>query len=241
MKKAKKTFRRLILLLPVNILLLLYLSLTYYYSRTFSLNTWINGIYCTGKSIEEVNILLLENTVLPEIMITDMEGNTECISLDNMDCRMDYTVRIRQYIKAQNPFLWMIRFFSSENVTLSPMILYDEEALAEKIEELAVIQRGKSAGAARVEIVKSDEGYVLEENLSGVPDVKRITEYLMQEIGEGHAAITLSEEYYEDRSPTDAMKETFALWEKIEAVQDCGIIYDMGDAQVAVDRAVVAD
>lgn len=241
MKKSKKRFKRLILLLPVNALLLLYLSLTYYYSRTFSLNTWINGIYCTGKSVEEVNTLLLADTVLPEIIITDMEGNAESISLDNMDCRMDYTVRIREYISGQNPFSWVVRLFTAENATISPMILYDEEALLEKFDELAVIEKGKKAGKAKVEIVKSDAGYELEENLSGVPDVKAITEYLQQEIGEGHVQITLSEEFYEDRSPTDAMKETLALWEKVDALQDCGIIYDMGDAQVAVDRAVVAD
>lgn len=241
MKRAKKSFRVLILLLPVNVLLLLYLSLTYYYSRTFSLNTWINGIYCTGRSVEEVNILLLEDSVLPEIIITDMDGNVESISLDNMDCRMDYTVRIRQYIGGQNPFSWVIRLFSAENATISPMILYDEEALTEKIEKLSVIQRGKKAGAPKVEIVKSEAGYVLEENLYEVPDVKEITRYLLQEIGEGHVQITLSEEYYEDRPLTDAMKETLALWEKVDDLQDCGIIYDMGDAQVAVDRAVVAD
>ena len=33
----------------------MYLGLSRYYSSGFSYGTWINGVYCTGKSINEIN------------------------------------------------------------------------------------------------------------------------------------------------------------------------------------------
>lgn len=32
-----------------------YLGLAVYYHNAFTYGTWINGIYCTGRSIQEVN------------------------------------------------------------------------------------------------------------------------------------------------------------------------------------------
>ncbi len=33
----------------------MYLGLSNYYKDRFGYNTWINGVYCTGKSLNEVN------------------------------------------------------------------------------------------------------------------------------------------------------------------------------------------
>lgn len=53
----KKTTKRLVLAVLLFLLLLLtgYFILAFYYREGFSVNTWINGVYCTGKTVEEVN------------------------------------------------------------------------------------------------------------------------------------------------------------------------------------------
>ena len=53
----KRILRFLTIFLLSGILLGLggLLALTLYYRNNFPVNTWINGVYCTGKSIEQVN------------------------------------------------------------------------------------------------------------------------------------------------------------------------------------------
>ena len=78
----KKTTKRLVLAVLLFLLLLLtgYFILAFYYREGFSVNTWINGVYCTGKTVEEVNSELLLRTEAPNIVIVDREG-TEYQSL----------------------------------------------------------------------------------------------------------------------------------------------------------------
>ena len=52
-----------------------YVSLTLYYRERFVSGTWINGIYCTGLTPEEVETRLLEGT----------EPYTLTIHLENQD------------------------------------------------------------------------------------------------------------------------------------------------------------
>ena len=63
----KKTTKRLVLAVLLFLLLLLtgYFILAFYYREGFSVNTWINGVYCTGKTVEEVNSELLLRTEAP--------------------------------------------------------------------------------------------------------------------------------------------------------------------------------
>ena len=46
-----------------------YLLIAFYYRNSFSFNTWINGVYCTGKTVEEVNTELLAKTEYHQITI----------------------------------------------------------------------------------------------------------------------------------------------------------------------------
>ena len=64
----KKWVRVLMLILLCGFAVILSggLALGMYYQSNFPVNTWINGIYCTGKSIEEVN-----GNVLSSVMNRD--------------------------------------------------------------------------------------------------------------------------------------------------------------------------
>lgn len=241
MEKTGKPSVWLILGIPIILLGILYLLLTAYYSGTFSLGTWINGVYCTGKSVEEVNQLLLADTILPEFQVTDQDGRTQKISLEKVECRIDYTLHLEQFMKQQNPFLWIARLLTGKNYTVQPSVSYNPEELVVQLEKLSVVKEGRAAKSPEVRIEKTKEGYVLFENLKNVPDADKIITHLLTEIEEGNQNIEISTDCYIEREPTAAMKETISLWEKVDALQSCNIVYDMGDVQVPIDASVVAD
>ena len=71
MKTGKKMRRAVILL--ILLCAGAYLGIAFYYMDGFSLGTWINGVYCTGKSVEEVNEELISR--LPEM---EQIGRASC-------------------------------------------------------------------------------------------------------------------------------------------------------------------
>ena len=73
-----------VLLLCLLLLFLGYCAIAFYYQNGLSVNTWINGIYCTGKSIEEINSELLRNAKAPVITIVGEGGIQDKIDL--ADC-----------------------------------------------------------------------------------------------------------------------------------------------------------
>ena len=58
---------------------------------SLGMGTWINGVYCTGKTVEEVNSELLLRTEAPNIVIVDREGTEYTISLAEADYQADYS------------------------------------------------------------------------------------------------------------------------------------------------------
>lgn len=96
----KKTTKRLVLAVLLFLLLLLtgYFILAFYYREGFSVNTWINGVYCTGKTVEEVNSELLLRTEAPNIVIVDREGTEYTISLAEADYQADYSNVLESYL-----------------------------------------------------------------------------------------------------------------------------------------------
>ena len=72
----KKVFKRAFIGVTAIIVLLaaLYFALGLYYMGGFPCFTWINGIYCTGKSVSEVNAELLESSPYDGIAIMDKSG-----------------------------------------------------------------------------------------------------------------------------------------------------------------------
>lgn len=65
---------------------------------------------------------------------------------------------------------------------------------------------------------------------------------IVRAVEESRSEVSLTEEgCYHDLELTARMKDTLALWEKVNAFQQCGIVYQMGEEQVPVDAAVVCD
>lgn len=70
-KKNRNYYCRILFLLAVS-----YIGLAEYYKNGFSYGTWINGVYCTGKTVEEVNEELLKSCAYEGLTIYDAKGES---------------------------------------------------------------------------------------------------------------------------------------------------------------------
>lgn len=234
----------------------MYLGLSWYYVDEFSYNTWINGIYCTGKSVEEVNQELQQAYVYAGLAIRDDEGNSYLIAADTIGCRFDFRESLEIYKSKENPYLWVDHLFqANQEKKILPVIHYEEAALRKEVKGLPIMEEvtagdGKTARAdgglirsdRTVKIEKTPTGYQLINEREHVLDPEKAYEVIVKALEQLETETDLRQAgCYEDLPLTDHMKQELALWPRIRAFQDCKIVYQMGEDLVPVDASVVCD
>jgi len=217
-------------------ILLAYFFLAFYYKDGFCLNTWINGVYCTGKTVEEINAELLDRIEAPIITITDNMNRTYFLDLAKVGYTVDYRSALEGYVKKQNSLLWIDNVTFHPKHEILPEIFYDEEILRTAFEELECVRKEKERLPKYAIMRDGAEGYLLYDGLSNRLDVEKAFAVLQECIAGGMNMLDLNGMYcYYDIPLTDAQKEIAQLWEKVEAFQNCDLVYDMGEEEVVLD------
>lgn len=218
-----------------------YFGLARYYADGFSYGTWINGIYCTGKSVEEVNNELLGQFQTESFKLT-IEGVTEEIPLEKIAYALDYEESLRLFKERQNPKLWILNVGGSgREKEIKPAASYDRELLSEAVKSLPAVKKQTQVSAGKVEMLKTERGYLLINEKEHVLDEGKLLENVETALQEGSFEAAAGEECYVNLPLTNAEQETIRLWEKVEAFQDCKIRYDLGDTILPIDASVVCD
>lgn len=221
----------------------MYLGLVYYYKDGFSYGTWINGIYCTGKSVNEVNDELLNECHYEGLTVTDSSGKSYTILPEEVGLCFDYQDALGAFLQNQNAYLWI------DNLTgpagkkqLEPSITYDQEAFWAAVDAIIPNDAKKKDEDRVVEVQKGDEGYYLLNERTHVLDIEKARK-LIQDAFEGlQTDLDLEAEgCYIDLPLTPQMHESIDLWKKLEAYQDCKIVYSFGEEQVPIDGSVVSN
>ena len=168
--------------------IVVYMLLTWHYKNTFVVNTWINGVYCTGKTIDEINSELLSTTKAPNVAIKDKDGNLWELDLKDIGYSLDYTISLEAYVNNQNPWLWFENAIEKKNNTVYPVFTYDEALLLKYWEGLPFVKEEKNKPMT-VAIEWTENGYVLENNLTGRLDLGKCFEVLKDSINDHKTTI----------------------------------------------------
>ena len=219
-----------------------YILLAFYYRDGFSLNTWINGVYCTGKTVEEVNAELLSQIEAPIVMVTDNDGHVHEFDLAEMDYAVDYLTSLKQFKEAQNPFFWIDNLTFHKNHEVQPVISFDEALLKERFYNLETVIREQQKLTDYIIACNPKSGYQLYDGLSHRMDVDKAFGLLCDSIRSGVYNINLNElDCYYDIPLSQEQKQLTVLWEKIDAFQKCDIVYDMGDTLIEFTPEIMAE
>lgn len=220
----------------------MYLGLSKYYGEGFSYGTWINGIYCTGKSINEVNGELLKQCDYEGLTIVDGDGKSYTILPDEVGLTYSYKEALDLFLEKQNPYLWIDNLLSTNKYKeLAPVVHYDKAAYQQKIEGLPFFT-GREDSKRRIAIEKGSEGYYLVNERVHVMDQTLAKQMILEAFEAFQTEINLEEAgCYRDLELDREMEETLNLWNKLSAYQDCKIVYLFGEEQVPVDAGVVCN
>lgn len=218
-----------------------YFAVVYFYKEVFLINTWINGVYCTGKSVEEVNTELLLLTKAPFLTIINQQGEKGLINMAEVGYKEDFTNSLQVQKKNQNPWLWPLELLDINNIQILPERTWDETALKSKINELDIVKK-EIPDVLKVRIIKGDSGYELSDNLHQVLQTDLLAEYVDNCFRNGETVSYLEKSNaYRDIEATTKQKETRLQWQKLQEFLNCGIVYDMGAEKIPIDVRIASD
>lgn len=217
-----------------------YLAIVYFYKDVFMVNTWINGIYCTGKTVEEVNTELLLQTKAPFISIISPGGDREVINMAEMSYHVDYEESLQAQKKNQNVWKWPLYVLKKKDIKILPKRTWNEESLKQKICSLEFVQK-EVPESLQVKIIMGEQGYELFDNLYHVLQPELLAEYVNTSFKNGEYTVEMEKSgAYVDVEPTSEQMETRRLWDRLLKFLDCGIVYDMGAEKISLTKEVTS-
>ena len=250
-KKRQNAHKRVasVLLCLLGLLVAGYLAIGFYYLDGFSFGTWVNGLYCTGKSVEVMSEELLNQYNGSEVLVLlykEGEKVQEKIPLTEEMVQADFTAPLQVLLAKQNPLLWGENLLpvgnQGRNRTMQPQLTVNDEQLTQAFEQLPEVQQERSAFHGLF-LEKTSEGYQLVDTTTQILDVEKADRLILQSLQQGQTVIDLTQsEAYYDLPETEETESLRRLWEQVNTFQNsCGIIYDMGDIQIPLDAAVVCN
>ncbi len=205
------------------------LGLALYYRNHFPVNTWINGVYCTGKTMEQVNLALSEQTEVPVVSVAGADGQLWQLDLSQAAGRADYLGALRGYLRENASLFWARNLESPKRERLEPTgYRYERALLQELFEQLEPVRQARQSKPG-VTLEYTKQGYVLRDGNTDRLKPEEAFAYLENCLGAGETYVDLAAGgCYETLEDSGADLKQREIWEKLQAFFAQEIVYDMG-------------
>lgn len=235
MKKFAKVFCILILVC-VLFASLVYLGLAYYYRDGFSYGTYINGVYCTGKSVDEVADILNAEYDGAEAVV-HYGDKAYKIKLADIDYVFDYASPVSAFRDMQNPYLWPRNLLTSDSKQIMyPAASYDADSLRAIFDEWQIASDDLPYS---VTLELTDEGYVIRDGKSEATDVSAAFDKIATELAGGMPDITIDDCKIAPIYTAEELR-LFDMYKSIDAFQNKAVAYQFGSEKKVFDKSELA-
>lgn len=239
----KKIIRISIICLAVVFALLVaaYIGISIYYTNHFSYNTWINGFYCTGLTADEALALVSSDDFVPSLSVVDYEGNEYFLDMSNVEYSYDYGTSVNELLTEQSPFAWPASFNNAKEYTIIPVFTVVEDDLNEAFRQVEFIAEEINRKAEYILYYSEDEKcYSYINNLEHRLDYKLAFDDLYVNVVGGNNTLVIDEDkYYINYEPDNIQTKTMERFNRIDAYQNCDLVFDMGEEQITFDPSLV--
>ncbi|MCR5402500.1 MAG: L,D-transpeptidase [Butyrivibrio sp.] len=202
-----------------------------YYQGGFPCFTWVNGVYCTGKTVAMVNQELIKKEPYTGIALIDKSGASLYISAEDAGYSKDYTYALTDFLKTRNPMAWGLYAFDDTVYHVEPTIVIDGDKVNKLISQWEIFEEPNDVPCR---ISKTADGYVLENPTVTVPVEEKIAERVSSAIQSGVTVIDLAsyDDCYKDVNLSSGEKKKMDLFAKINSLQKMSVTYTVGDDEV---------
>ena len=171
------------------------------------------------KTPEEINEELLKNKHIDTFTIIDKEGKVETIKLENIGYSYSYLESLKEICEKQNSLFWLARIDETVDFDIDPSGSYDANKFERVFNDLQLIKTASDKNNLKVEIKKTQEGYVLIDTTKNLIDQTKCKAVIEEALKSGEHEVNLLDEVcYNAFDYTSQMRETLELYNQIDEV-----------------------
>jgi len=218
----------------VALIFFAYIGISIYYTKHFAYNTWINGYYCTGLTSEEALALVSSDDVVPTVTVVNYDGTEYLLDMSEVEFSYEYGSTVEDLLGAQTAFTWPEAFNNPRELRVNPIFTIAEKDLRKTFEALDFVAEEINRKPDYKISYSAIEGkYIYTDNLVHRFDYDKAFNDLYTAVMSGKNILVIDENlYYKDYEPDDKQLATMAKYERIDAYQNCDLVYDMGAEKI---------
>ena len=165
--KSKKLFWWLISAGVILVLAIGYFATSLFYSTKFLMRTSVNGIDCTGKTMQEVETIIQKQVEGYVLNIETIQLGTEKIKGTDIDIKYKGYEQIQEAFDEQNSYLWPKALFISNQIKAEIIFEYNKEKLDAAIMALECQKTENQTAPVSATVVYKDNAFVIQEETYG--------------------------------------------------------------------------
>ena len=223
-----------------GLLLLTYLAVSFYFMNRFLPNTWIYGVYATGRSADAVAAEANANIRYPDIRIVWADGSESVIDPSSVDLNVDLSKGVYNIKARENAFLWPKAFFTSVYIGDEIEISYNSDKLRAEFEKLDGVLKEKNDTPVYKIVFDPETGYGVFDNHEGRINLDKVLAVLNQKLSEGTTLLVLDDSFYIDEPYSNEEKALQSEWEELSDYLTTDLVYDMGAEKIVFDSSVMS-
>jgi len=236
--KHKKLITWLSIIL--GLIVFIYVAVSFYFMDRFLPNTWIYGVYATGRSAEAVAAEANAGVRYPDIRIRWTDGSESVIDPASVDFNVDLSKGVYNIKARENAFLWPKAMLHSVYVGDEMVISYNSDKLRSEFEKLDVVRKEKEDTPVYKIVFDPVTGYGISDNHCGRINLDKVLAVLNQKLSEGTTLLILDDTFYLDEPYSNEEKALQAEWDELSGFLTTDLVYDMGAEKISFDPSVMS-
>ncbi|MBR5115504.1 MAG: L,D-transpeptidase family protein [Lachnospiraceae bacterium] len=219
-----------------------YLVMAHLYDGRFGFGTWVNEVYATGLTPEEVAQILdakLEsNKKLPTgVMLIGRNDKRLTIPNEDLSMQVSFDTSAKKLYKSQNPITWLKSITTGVHYEINPVTTFDLSALETAVDNWEIF-RVSEEDATHIE--KTENGYELVKHVGEMPVKDAIIETAAEKISGGEYFVSPDTDgkCYREYTESEGDRAVEATYQALQDTHLEGLSYQIGESTCALDADI---
>lgn len=220
------------------VVLVVFFTIANSYRGRFLNHTVINGVNCSGKTVEEANNALNEQVKNYSLTLKEREDVSETITGKEISLTYEDQGEVQKLLDDVSPYSWIASLFKKTELTTGLNLNYDEAALEESLKNLRAFNPAYEQAPTDACLVQGDGVFTIQKESQGYKlDKDKVVKAIDQAIQSGETELDLDQSgCYEEPSVYSDDKELQNQLNKVNGYLNAKITYDFEDRTIPVEK-----
>ena len=215
----------------------IYLGATIFFVNRFYPGSTINCVNVSGKTVEEADDELFNQTKAYQLDIKGRNGFDDSIQANDIQLNYIDNKMIQKFKDSQNPFKWIYSAFGNTNYKNSNMFSFNDDNLKKKIDNLSCFNVN-NIEESKNPILQYENGEytIVKEVYGNKVDKEKLYKVISDAIENGNSAIDIDKnQCYENPRFTSESSQVVDAKDTLNKYVSSKITYNTGDKEEVLD------